>query len=125
MNLAVNNITKVQGLQQCESLTKLDLTLNFIDKQGLLNIASLQRNASLTDLTLVGNPCEGWAHYRSYVIINIPSLMKLVSSYATDSTESQSIPCQYLMLVLLQMPQLDCICFSLVSPFAAFAFIRT
>lgn len=31
LNLALNNITKVENLESCESLKKLDLTVNFID----------------------------------------------------------------------------------------------
>ena len=34
LNLAVNNITKIQNLQRCESLRKLDLTINFVGKVG-------------------------------------------------------------------------------------------
>lgn len=34
LNLAVNNIAKVQNLQRCESLRRLDLTVNFVDKPG-------------------------------------------------------------------------------------------
>ena len=54
LNLALNNITKIQNLQRCESLTKLDLTVNFIDKKGLLSIPSLAANYKLRDLYLVG-----------------------------------------------------------------------
>ena len=32
--MAVNNIAKVQNLQRCESLRRLDLTVNFVDKAG-------------------------------------------------------------------------------------------
>ena len=32
LNMAVNNLTKVQNLQGCESLAKLDLSVNFIPK---------------------------------------------------------------------------------------------
>lgn len=38
MNLALNNILRVQNLQRCESLRRLDLTANFIDKAGLLSL---------------------------------------------------------------------------------------
>lgn len=34
LNLAINNVTKLQNLQKCEALQKLDLTMNFIDKVG-------------------------------------------------------------------------------------------
>jgi protein TilB len=52
LNLAMNNITKVQNLQRCESLTKIDLTINFIPKAGLLSLASLGANYNLK----VGRP---------------------------------------------------------------------
>ncbi len=42
LNLALNNITRVQNLQRCESLRRLDLTANFVDLPGLL---SLRRQA--------------------------------------------------------------------------------
>jgi protein TilB len=48
---------QIQNLQRCESLNKLDFTVNFIDKAGLLSVESLQANEFLRDLYLVGNPC--------------------------------------------------------------------
>lgn len=30
LNLALNSIKKIEGIEQCESLVKLDLTVNFI-----------------------------------------------------------------------------------------------
>lgn len=42
LNLALNNVTRVQNLQRCESLRRLDLTANFVDLAGLL---SLRRQA--------------------------------------------------------------------------------
>ena len=35
LNLALNNIQKIEGLQSCEFLKKLDLTVNFIDYDTL------------------------------------------------------------------------------------------
>jgi protein TilB len=78
LNLAVNNITKVQNLQRCESLQKLDLTVNFVDKAGLLSLASLQANPHLRELYLLGNPCADWHGYRQLVIAKLPQLKKLV-----------------------------------------------
>ena len=74
----MNNLTKVQNLQGCESLAKLDLSVNFIPKAGLLSLASLRQNAALTELHLLGNPCTEWPHYRSYVIALLPQLRQLV-----------------------------------------------
>lgn len=47
---------QIENLQRCESLTKLDLTVNFIDKVGLLSIDSLTANYKLRDLYLTGAP---------------------------------------------------------------------
>ena len=41
LNLAVNNIQRVQNLQRCESLRCLDLSVNFIDRAGLLSLRRL------------------------------------------------------------------------------------
>jgi len=35
LNLAVNNIKKIENIENCESLKKLDLTLNFVDIEDL------------------------------------------------------------------------------------------
>lgn len=83
LNLAINNITKVQNLQRCESLQRLDLTINFIPKAGLLSLCSLAANYNLRELFLVGNPCTDWPGYRQYVLAKLPQLTKLVSPTAT------------------------------------------
>lgn len=88
LNLAVNNITKVQNVQRCESLQKLDLTLNFVPKAGLLSIASLAGNHNLRELFLVGNPCTDWHGYRQYVIGTLPHLAKLVSSCTSGNSSN-------------------------------------
>jgi protein TilB len=80
LNLAINNITKVQNLQRCESLQRLDLTINFIPKAGLLSLCSLAANYNLRDLYLIGNPCTDWPGYRQYVVAHLPQLAKLVRS---------------------------------------------
>ena len=43
------------SLQGCESLKKLDLTVNFIGE--LTSVESLQSNIFFEDLYLTGNPC--------------------------------------------------------------------
>src|SRR5947209_6907063 len=68
LNLAVNNITRVQNLQGCESLARLDLTLNFLPAAALPTLASLRGLAHLRDLTLTGNPCTAWPGYRPLVL---------------------------------------------------------
>lgn len=57
LNLAINNIERIENLEGLESLQKLDLTLNFI---GILtSVESLQNNYNLEILYLTGNPCTG------------------------------------------------------------------
>ena len=84
LNLAINNITKVQNLQRCESLARLDLTMNFIGKASLQSVGSLSANIFLTELHLVGNPCTEWASYRPFVIASVPQLLKLVRTPRTS-----------------------------------------
>ena len=57
LNVALNNLRRVENLQGLESLQNLDLTMNFIDRAGLLSLHSLRRNEGLRDLYMVGNPC--------------------------------------------------------------------
>jgi protein TilB len=45
LQLALNNITRIEGLEGCESLEKLDLTVNFVD--DLLSLESLRDNYAL------------------------------------------------------------------------------
>lgn len=95
LNLAVNNITKVQNLQRCESLQKLDLTVNFVNKAGLLSISSLADNYNLQELFLIGNPCTEWPGYRHYVIAKLPQLQKLVSATVMNQPRTSSSPCTH------------------------------
>ena len=78
LNLAINNITRVENLHRCESLTKLDLTMNFIERPALSSLANLQPLIFLRDLHLLGNPCTRWSGYRAYVIAMLPQLQTLV-----------------------------------------------
>lgn len=55
--MAINNIERFEGLEQLESLNKLDVTLNFIGE--LTSIENLKANYNLTQLYMVGNPCTG------------------------------------------------------------------
>lgn len=68
----------MQNLQRCESLARLDLTVNFIPKAGLLSLASLAGSFNLRELFLTGNPCTDWPGYRQYVVASLPQLAKLV-----------------------------------------------
>ena len=78
LNLAMNRITTIENLEGCESLVKLDLTMNEIATRGLMNVASLAVNVHLRELFLMGNPCADAAEdYRSYVIMSVPQLTHL------------------------------------------------
>lgn len=88
--MAVNNLTKIQNLQRCESLQKLDLTVNFLDKAGLLSVQSLQQNEHLSELYLLGNPCAEWPGYRQFVVGTLPQLRKLVSAALITSQQQCS-----------------------------------
>lgn len=75
LNLALNNIRKIENLEFCESLEKLDLTINFI--QDLQSVENLKANFSLRELHLIGNPCTEIEGYREFIIGALPSLENL------------------------------------------------
>lgn len=78
LNLALNNISKIEGVDHCESLKKLDLTVNFVDIEDLEeSIYNLKANVMLEDLYLTGNPCEDWTGFKQYVIAHLPRLKQL------------------------------------------------
>ena len=79
LNLAINNIAKIENLDRCESLAKLDLTMNFVERPALSSLANLQPLIFLRDLHLLGNPCTKWSSYRAYVIAMLPQLQTLVT----------------------------------------------
>lgn len=56
----------------CESLQKLDLTVNFVG--CLSSVESLKHNLHLKELFLVGNPCTAFQGYREYVVVTLPQL---------------------------------------------------
>jgi len=72
LNVAVNNISKIEGIRTCESLAKLDLTLNFIDiedlEESMENLACVE---SICELYMTGNPCTDWEGYKDYVIAKV------------------------------------------------------
>ncbi|CAM9674449.1 unnamed protein product [Scytosiphon promiscuus] len=78
LNLALNNISKVEGLKSCEFLNKLDLTVNFVDMDELeSSITAMEGNRHLADLYMMGNPCQAWAGFEAYVIARLPQLERL------------------------------------------------
>ena len=56
----------------CESLEKLDLTVNFVG--SLSSVESLKHNIHLRELFLVGNPCTEFEGYRQFVVAALPQL---------------------------------------------------
>ena len=95
MNLALNNIERIENLEGCEFLKKLDLTVNFIGE--ITSIENLCENYHLRELYLIikkirifqfclikthlryltGNPCTDFEGYRDYVICTLPQLKSL------------------------------------------------
>ena len=48
INLALNNIELIEGIEKCENLEKIDLTCNFIDKKHLLtSLYNLKKCSSI------------------------------------------------------------------------------
>eukprot|EP00397_Hematodinium_sp_SG-2012_P028313 GEMP01029800.1.p1 GENE.GEMP01029800.1~~GEMP01029800.1.p1 ORF type:complete len:425 (+),score=96.85 GEMP01029800.1:46-1275(+) len=78
LNLALNNISLIEGLEGCESLNKLDMTVNFVDTEDFSeSMNNLKANVMLQDLYLVGNPCTDLEFYRPYVCASLPMLKQL------------------------------------------------
>ncbi|KXS17572.1 outer arm dynein light chain 1 [Gonapodya prolifera JEL478] len=75
LNLALNNICRIENLSRCESLEKLDLTVNFVD--DLLDVEELIECRQLKELYLIGNPCSSEQGYRKFVIATLPQLKTL------------------------------------------------
>ena len=63
LNLTLNCIEKIENLEGCESLNKLDLTANFLG--DITHIDVLTKNRHLRMVYLTGNPCVKYEHYRS------------------------------------------------------------
>ena len=73
INLAVNNVSKIEGITYCESLAKIDLTLNFIDIEDFEeSVDNLAECDTICDLYLTGNPCTQWEHYKEYIYARVP-----------------------------------------------------
>ncbi len=71
----MNCVERIENLECCESLQRLDLTLNFIGV--LTDVERLRANERLYELTLMGNPCAGYAGYRDFVLGTLPGLTLL------------------------------------------------
>eukprot|EP00347_Sterkiella_histriomuscorum_P023729 403333583 len=86
LNLAVNNISKIEGVRGCESLAKLDLTLNFIEVEDLEeSMENLSECEAIQDLYLTGNPCAQWEGCKEYVMAKVIQLKRLDGEEITRS----------------------------------------
>jgi protein TilB len=88
LNLALNNVQKIEGLSNCEFIYKLDLTVNFIDLDTLEeSMDHLATRSTLRELYLMGNPCQSWSGFVSYVIAKLPQLTTLDGTEITRSMQ--------------------------------------
>lgn len=91
LNVALNLIDEIKGLEKCRSLTKLDLTANRISLSKLHSVARLEANESLEDLFLLGNPCTKARFYRAFVISVLPRLKRLDGKRITHEERSAAL----------------------------------
>lgn len=89
LNLALNNITKIEGLQNCEFLHKLDFTVNFVDLDTLEeSIDHLAGREMLREFYFLGNPAQvNWADCNDYIIARLPQLQSLDGTEITRSMQ--------------------------------------
>ena len=89
LNMAVNSVNSVKGIRRCESLNKLDMTLNFIDLEDLKeSCEEMEWCENLVEAYFTGNPCTDWEHFRTYMIAKVPQLLRLDG---TDITKSERL----------------------------------
>ncbi|XP_065485814.1 dynein axonemal assembly factor 11 [Caloenas nicobarica] len=89
LNVALNNIERIENLEGCEELKKLDLTANFIGE--LSSIEALKCNIHLKELFLVGNPCTEFEGYRQFVVATLHQLKWLDSKEIERSERIQAL----------------------------------
>lgn len=101
LNLALNNITIIENLQNCEFIEKLDLTMNFIDLDTLADsMIHLQSRLDLKQLYMMGNPCQvNWKGFNDYVIAKLPQLLFLDGMEITKTMR---------ILATQRLPSLEC-----------------
>merc|ERR1719199_1219138 len=73
--MTLNNVKKIEGLDQNEALEKLDMTCNFV--KDPLCLESLKVNKRLEELYMTGNPCTDDPDYRDFVVATLPQLERL------------------------------------------------
>jgi len=90
LNMAMNCVEIIDDINSCESLEKLDLTLNFVRV-----ISNFKRNmgscAHLRQLILTGNPCTEFPNYRDYVIASLPQLSRLDNEEISQTERIQAL----------------------------------
>uniref|UniRef100_A0A803XWU6 Leucine-rich repeat-containing protein 6 n=1 Tax=Meleagris gallopavo TaxID=9103 RepID=A0A803XWU6_MELGA len=89
LNVALNNIERIENLEGCEELKKLDLTANFIGE--LSSVETLKYNIHLKELFLVGNPCTEFEGYRQFVVATLHQLKYLDSKEIERSERIQAL----------------------------------
>ncbi|XP_048796285.1 dynein axonemal assembly factor 11 isoform X2 [Lagopus muta] len=89
LNVALNNIERIENLEGCEELKKLDLTANFIGE--LSSVKTLKYNIHLKELFLVGNPCTEFEGYRQFVVATLHQLKYLDSKEIERSERIQAL----------------------------------
>ena len=78
INLAVNSVSLIEGVKGCESLQKIDLTLNFVDIEDLEeSIDNLCELPDFRELYLLGNPCLDWKYAKEYIFARLENLGRL------------------------------------------------
>ena len=78
INLAVNNVGLIENVKGCESLQKLDMTLNFVEIEDLEeSIDNLCELNDFRELYLLGNPCTDWPSWKDYVVARLVNLGRL------------------------------------------------
>ena len=89
LNMALNNVSKIEGLDKCEFLNKLDLTVNFVDVDELeSSMDHLADREHLKDLYMMGNPAQAnWPGFKNYVIARLPQLQFLDGEAITRSMQ--------------------------------------
>ncbi|GAB0181519.1 protein tilB [Grus japonensis] len=87
LNVALNNIERIENLEGCEELKKLDLTANFVGE--LSSIEALKYNIHLKELFLVGNPCTEFEGYRQFVVATLHQLKNKENHQAEGDREQE------------------------------------
>lgn len=86
INLAVNNVGLIENIKGCESLQKLDMTLNFVEIEDLEeSIDNLCELNDFRELYLLGNPCTDWPSWKDYVVARLVNLGRLDGDEVTKT----------------------------------------